>query len=81
MIESGCHIRTSVHRIDCYWESLGDARDFKLFSDIGLWIGKNEKVLDKKREAEVVRLVADQFPQVTLCHSRDDHGRLARWVR
>lgn len=81
MIDSGCHVRTSVHRIDCYWETLGDARDFKYFSDIGLWVGKNERVLDKKRETEVVKMLADQFPSLTAITSRDDHGRLARWKK
>lgn len=78
-MEAGCNVRTMVHRIDCYWETLGDARDFKMSSEIGLWVGKNEKVLDKKRETDVVQLLHEQFPGLRFIASRDDHGRLARW--
>ena len=77
-MEAGCNVRTMVHRIDCYWETLGDSRDFKFASDVGLWIARNEKVLDRKRETEVVKLLKDQFPSLKLIQTRDDHGRLAR---
>ena len=78
MMEAGTNVRTFVHRIDCYWNTLGDSKDFKLASDIGLWIAQNEKVLDKHRQTEVVQMIKDQFPTLTLVTSRDDHGRLAR---
>lgn len=77
-MESGTHVRTFVHRIDCYWPTLGDSRDFKFASQVGMWVGQNEKVLDKRRETEVVQLLRDQFPTLSLILSRDDHGRLAR---
>jgi hypothetical protein len=77
-MEAGTNVRTFVHRIDCYWETLGDARDFKFSSQVGMWVSQNEKVLDKKRETEVVQLLKEQFPTLTLVSSRDDHGRLAR---
>jgi hypothetical protein len=78
MMQAGCNVRTMVHRIDCYWDTLGDARDFKYAGEIGLWVARNEKVLDKRRETEVVQLVQEQFPTLKLVTSRDDHGRLAR---
>jgi hypothetical protein len=78
MMQAGCNVRTMVHRIDCYWDTLGDARDFKFSGEIGLWVARNEKVLDKRRETEVVQLVQEQFPALKLVTSRDDHGRLAR---
>lgn len=77
-MEAGTNVRTFVHRIDCYWDTLGDSRDFKFASQVGMWVSQNEKVLDKKRETEVVQLLKEQFPTLTLVSSRDDHGRLAR---
>jgi len=78
MMQAGCNVRTMVHRIDCYWDTLGDARDFKFSGEVGLWVAKNEKVLDKRRETEVVQLIHEQFHALKLVTSRDDHGRLAR---
>ena len=77
-MQAGCNIRTKVHRIDCYWDTLGDSRDFKFSGEVGLWVAQNEKVLDKRRETAVVQLVMEQFPSLKLVTSRDDHGRLAR---
>jgi hypothetical protein len=81
MMEAGGHVKTFVHRITYFWETLGDSRDFKFSSEVGQWVAKNEKVLDKKRETEVVRLLHEQFPALTHVETKDDHGRLARWVK
>jgi hypothetical protein len=44
-------------------------------------VSQNQKVLDKKPVAECVRLVAEQFPELTCVDGRDHQGRLARWAK
>jgi hypothetical protein len=48
---------------------------------VGTWIGQNAKVLDKKRATEVVKLLAEQFPDISIFEARHvqlQHARLAK---
>jgi hypothetical protein len=50
-----------------------------MWSRIGVWISQNEKVLNKRTQDEVCRLVSEQFPELVEVESKDYSGRLARW--
>jgi hypothetical protein len=78
---AGSESKTMNHRFSCYWPTEGDRRDFAAAGRVGTWIGANSKVLDKKPVTDCVRLVAEQFPDLTLVEARDHHGRLARWSK
>jgi hypothetical protein len=80
-MQSGGYVRTTNHQLTYYWEPLGDSRDFAYGSQVGAWVAKNEKVLNKKRELDVVKLLADQFPDLVLIETRDFSGRAARFQK
>lgn len=61
-ILAGDKIKTFSYTLLVWWESEGTNRDGMLGGQVGTWIAKNEKVLNKKRSNEVVKLLAEQFP-------------------
>lgn len=76
---SGGYWKTTNSQITAIWPTLGDSRDFGMWSRVGVWIAQNEKVLNKKPQDVVCKLVSEQFPDLTEVESRDYAGRLARW--
>lgn len=78
---AGSESKTMNHRLYCYWPTEGDRRDFAAYGRVGAWIGSNARVLDKKSATECARLVAEQFPELTIVEVRDHQGRLARWAK
>jgi hypothetical protein len=72
--------KTNAHTITYWWPSEGDSRDFRNWSDVGAWIGK-QKVLDKKSEPDCCELVLEQFPFLTEVESKDNWGKLAKVQR
>ena len=81
MMEAGTHIKTTQHQIAAYWPTQGHARDFSTAGRIGTWVSSNEKVLNKKNQCELVKLLSDQFPELTLLETKDFAGRAARWAK
>jgi hypothetical protein len=77
-MQSGGYVKTTNHQLSYYWAPRGDARDFAYSSAVGKWVSDNEKVLNKKRELEVVKLLSDQFPDLLLIEAKDFSGRAAR---
>lgn len=77
-MNAGGYWKTTGSTITAHWPTRGDNRDFQYWSQIGVWIGKNERVLAKKPLTEQVRLVAEQFPEIAQLESRDFSGRSAR---
>lgn len=78
---AGGETKTMNHRLSCYWPTEGERRDFAMYGRVGTWVSQNAKVLDKRAVSECVRLVAEQFPELTLVDARDHQGRLARWAK
>jgi hypothetical protein len=76
---SGGYWKTTNSQITAHWPLQGGSRDFGMWSRIGVWISQNEKVLNKRTQDEVCRLVSEQFPELVEVESRDYSGRLARW--
>jgi hypothetical protein len=80
-MEAGTHVKTTQHQIAAYWPTLGGSRDFAMAGKIGTWVSSNEKVLNKKSQCELVKLLSDQFPELTLLETKDFAGRAARWAK
>ena len=78
---AGGYYKLDGHQITAYWDTLGEGRDFGYWSQVGTWIGKNNKVLNKKRDHEICQLVAEQFPDVQIVECKDFSGRCARVSR
>lgn len=81
MIEAGALVKTTQHQIAAYWPTMGHTRDFTMAGKIGTWVSSNEKVLNRKNQCELVQLLADQFPDLTLIDTRDFSGRAGRWAK
>ena len=59
---AGEKIKTNSYTLIVWWESDGPGRDSTLAGQVCTWIAQNERVLNKKRANEVVKLMAEQFP-------------------
>lgn len=78
---AGHAAKTSNYKISFFWPTEGDKRDFAFASQVGRWIGQNAKVLDKKMPADVLKLVAEQFPFLMEIDGIHFNGPLARYRR
>jgi hypothetical protein len=81
LVRAGVQSKTMNHTAVCYWDTLGDSRDFNFACDVGQWFSKNEKALDKSRATQVAKACCDQFPTLIEVQIKDAHGRLAMVVR
>jgi hypothetical protein len=77
-MNAGAELKTTNRIIRVFWPSERDARDFRVYSDVGQWVGKNEKVLNKTPLEKCCKLIAEQFPQLTEVEVRDYTGRIYR---
>ena len=78
---AGDSTKTTSYKIDYWWPTEGTNRDMQIGGRVGTWIGQNSKVLDKKRATEVVQLLAEQFPDISIFEARHvqlQHARLAK---
>lgn len=80
-MNSGGYFKGTNFQVTVYWPTLGSSRDFAYWGGVGSWVGKNEKVLNKKPLTEVCKLVSEQFPDVNIVESKDFSGRCARWSK
>lgn len=78
---AGGQSKTMNHKFSCYWPTEGERRDFSMYGKVGAWVGQNAKVLDKKAVTECARLVAEQFPELSIVEVSDHAGRMARWKK
>lgn len=77
---AGDHTKTTVYKFIYWWESEGDLKDMKLGGVVSAWIHQNEKVLNKKRATEVLKLLVEQFPWLKECEAQHTQLRWARWA-
>lgn len=78
---TGGQTKTTSHIITYWWPTASDAFDFRMGNQVGAYIGKAEKGLNKKTHVQVCKLLAEQFPELVEIESRDTMGRLARWTK
>jgi hypothetical protein len=76
---SGDITKTSNYTISYWWEASSDSHDRKLGGDVGLWIGKNSRALDKQRAGDVLKTLAEQFPYLTEAEAKHVQLQSARW--
>lgn len=77
-MQAGDKIKTMNYTLTFWWDSEGENRDLKLGGAVGTWIAQNQKVLDKKRSGEVVKLLHEQFPYLQAVEAQ--HVQL-QWAR
>lgn len=75
------YCNTTNHKFGVFWPSEGHKRDWDHASKVGVWIQKNERVLNKKAMDEAIKLLAEEFPEVCEVDCRDYANRGARWRR
>jgi hypothetical protein len=80
-MSAGGYWKGTNFQVTVYWPTLGTSRDFTQWGQVGSWVSKNEKVLNKKHLTELCKLVCEQFPEVNIVESRDFSGRCARWEK
>jgi hypothetical protein len=78
---AGDSAKTTSYRFEYYWPTAGDGQDMKIGGRVGTWIGQNCKVLDKKRATEVVKLIAEHFPELTVIDARHVQLQYARYTK
>lgn len=67
--------------VDYWWETENPNRDMALGNPVGTWIGKNSKVLDRKRSSEVVQLIREQFDYLVEIEVRHAQLQHAKWKK
>lgn len=80
MILAGDTTKTTVYKVVFWWDSEGDLRDMKLSGVVSAWIHQNEKVLNKRRSNEVLKLLIEQFPWLKAVDIQHSQLRWARYV-
>lgn len=79
-MNAGDRVKTMNYTLEFWWESETENRDRTLGNSVAAWIVQNQRVLDKKRAIDVVKLLKEQFPflvQVTARHAQLQSARLA----
>ena len=75
---TGGTAKTMNYRFTFYFPAEG-SRDFSRSAEVGSWVGKNAKVLDKKSAAECCKLIADEFEWLLCIDAMHHNGPVARW--
>jgi hypothetical protein len=78
MMQAGDRVKTNAFTIDYWWPSSGHAKDLSLGNSVAAWIAQNQKVLDKKRSEEAVKLLREQFTYLTAIEVRHSQLQAAR---
>lgn len=80
--QTGTLIRTAHFTLLIYWEPMGANTDLNMGGRLGKWIRLNEKTLDKlKSGLDVIKLLLDEFPMLSLVEARHSNELLARWSK
>lgn len=77
-VRTGGEAKTMNYRFVFYFPAEG-SRDFGRWSEVGTWVGKNSKVLDKKQGVDCCLLLAEEFPWLTCIEAHHHNGTKARW--
>ncbi len=75
---TGGTAKTMNYRFVFYFPEEG-SRDFSRNAEVGTWVGKNAKVLDKKSATDCCKLIADEFPWLLWIDAIHHNGPVARW--
>jgi hypothetical protein len=78
-MQAGERVRTNAFVLDFWWPACGHAKDRDIGNSVASWLAKNGKVLDKKRSNEALKLLREQFPELTAIEVRHSQLQAARW--
>lgn len=78
-MNAAIYCNTTNLKFGIFWPSEGHKRDWDYASKVGMWVQKNEKVINRKAMDEACKLVAEEFPEVVEVDVRDYSNRGARW--
>lgn len=81
-MHTGTMLRTGSYTFLLYWEPLGSTTDLNMGGRLGRWLSQNERSIDKlKSGMDAIKLITEQFPDLSLVEARHSNGLLARWSR
>lgn len=69
----------TVNFVITYWWDHAGSQDLRLGNAVGSWIGQNQKVLDKKRSDDALKLIVEQFPYLKEVECRHAQLQSARY--
>ena len=77
-LEFGGTSKTATHSFRFFWALQGIEKDTEILHAVSLWIGKNEKSLNKMTVIECIKLLGEEFPAMVSVECQDKHGKCAR---
>lgn len=80
-MRAAAYFNTTNWKFGFFWPTQGTKRDWDYGNRVGVWVQKNEKVINKKAPNEAIRLVAEEFPDVCEVDVRDYANRGMRWSK
>jgi len=78
-MNAAIYANTTNWKFGVFWPSEGHKRDWDYASRLGVWVQKNEKVINKKAADEAIKLLCEEFPEVCEVDVRDYANRGMRW--
>ena len=81
MILSSAFYNITNYKFVLYWPMKGNSADWSYSNKLGVWLQKNEKVLNKKSPTDVLKFVSEEFPDLTEIDVRDYKCVGAKWVK
>jgi hypothetical protein len=80
-LKVGAEFKTTSHRIECFWPASGKYLDNKTWHDVGVWISKCGRAIDKKDRKDLIAELAEQFPVLNEITIRDYAGLADKWSK
>ena len=78
---TGGTAKTTNLQIEYAWPCGPDSFNRRLAREIGMWIAKNEKQLNKKVVHDAVQVLMDEFPDLSYVEVKDYQFGLAKGGR
>ncbi len=79
MLLMGGTVKTTVHQIEYFWLAGSAHVDNRTWADVGVWVSKNERALNRRSQSEVAQEVVAQFPSLDEVVVRDYGGKSCKW--
>lgn len=78
IVFTGGTARTTNCQIEYLWESGADSWNRIVDRKVASWIAQNEKVLNKATPEKAVKVLMDEFPELTQVEVKDYAHRMAK---
>lgn len=80
-LKRGVRVRTTSHKIACFWPTAGKHTDTKNYNDISMWIVKCGRAIDKKEKQIVLKELVEQFPMLDEVEVSDYADLVVKWSK